>query len=359
MIDVHVHLRDGALSAKETIEHGLEVAASCGITALFDMPNTVPTLTTAEAIEERLAYGDKIAQRLGKKLGKKLFYGVYGGVTADMDQLAALVDLYGKMHPSMVGLKMFAGHSTGNMGLVQEELQLAVYRNLHSCGYRGVLAVHCEKESLMRGSLWDPAKPETHGLARPVEAEVASVSDQIAAVRESGFEGTLHICHISTAGAIALVKAARAEGMRITCGATAHHALLNDEQAKTPGNLCKMNPPLRGEEDRKAVFEGLCSGDIDWIESDHAPHTISDKHEGASGIPGFAGTALLLRSLYASGVDEKQMSRLCGERAKEVYGFDWPITIPPLAQLESVLPSLRDAYPWDPFSSINLFHPMS
>lgn len=352
MIDVHVHLRDGEQANKETIAHGIRIAATCGITALFDMPNTSPPLTNEGAILARLQSGQRIAKQLGEDFGRPLFYGLYGGVTADMAQVAALVDLYKRIHPSLVGLKMFAGHSTGKMGLIEDQLQLAVYQQLSACDYRGVLAVHCEKEQLLHPELWDPNRPESHGAARPAAAEVASVAAQIAIVRATEFRGTLHICHISTADSIELVRKARKRGMDITCGATAHHSLLNDELAKTPENLCKMNPPLRSEADRKAVFEALCSGDIDWIESDHAPHTIADKREGASGIPGFAGTALLIKKLYAHGVDEKRMLQICGGRAQEVYGFDWQVAVPSVLQLDRVLPSLRDAYPWDPFASI-------
>lgn len=353
MIDVHVHLRDGAQADKETIVHGFRVAASCGITSLFDMPNTVPALTTRQAILDRIDFGRNSAAKVAQEVGFPLFYGVYGGVTADRHQVESMVDLYREAHPAMVGLKMFAGHSTGNMGLIEPDQQRSVYELLSDTGYTGVLAVHCEKERLMRPDLWDPLRPESHLKARPVEAEVSSVADQIAAVRESNFPGTLHICHISTAKAIALVVQARREGMRITCGATAHHALLSDTVAQTAGNLCKMNPPLRSEDDRRAVFEALCTGDIDWIESDHAPHTIEDKRNGASGIPGFAGTALLLLHLYRRGVDEDRLSQLCGRRAQEVYRLDWQSTVPSRHRLETVLPSLRSAYPWDAFAHVD------
>ena len=347
MIDVHVHLRDGKQAAKETIAHGLRVGALCGIKAFFDMPNTDPPLTSQEPLLARIAYGRKVA----RMIGKDLFYGVYGGVTADADLVTGLAQLY-RVNRNLVGMKMFAGHSTGNMGLTAIDAQLQVYRTLASCGYEGLLAVHCEKESLLRPDLWNPAKPESHTLARPAQAEVASVADQITFARESGFAGTLHICHISTAGAIDLVARARATGMRITCGATAHHALLDDSVATVPGNLMKMNPPLRSASDRRAIFDALLDGSVDWIESDHAPHTLADKEAGASGIPGFAGTLLLIRELRRSGVTENRLRSLCGARANEVYGLDLPITILGDEQIERQLVPVRSSYPWDPFSMI-------
>ncbi|MEA5031133.1 MAG: dihydroorotase [Sphaerochaeta sp.] len=353
MIDVHVHLRDGIQSEKETLDHGMRTGASCGISAFFDMPNTAPPLTTEAAIRARLEAGRRAAATVAEAVGNDIFYGVYGGVTADTGQIDRIVSIHAELFPAVVGLKMFAGHSTGNMGLTTTELQESIYRFLARLGYTGVLAVHCEKESEMRPHLWDPSRPESHTWARGPEAEIASVADQIAFARESGFAGTLHIAHISTAGAIALVRAARSEGMRISCGATAHHALLDDSVAGTPGHLCKMNPPLRSASDRDAVFASLCDGGIDWIESDHAPHTLADKHAGASGIPGFAGTLLLIGRLRSSGVSERHLEQLCGARACQVFGIDLPVHVPTTEESAAALANARDAYPWDPFASIN------
>ena len=353
MIDVHVHLRDGIQAEKETIVHGMHTAALCGITAVFDMPNTAPALTDRTAVMERLKLGEASARQVGNAMGGELFYGVYGGVTDDPTQLEAMVSIAEQNFPLVVGLKMFAGHSTGEMGLVTYARQRSVYESLALLGYTGVLAVHCEKEQLMRPDLWDPDHPESHCLARPAEAEIASVADQIAAVRDTGFQGALHICHISTAGALDLVRQARQEGLRITCGATAHHALLDDSVASTPHNLCRMNPPLRSVEDRDAIFHGLCDGSVDWIESDHAPHTLADKMQGASGVPGFAGYALLVCALRQAQVSEAHLRRLCGERASRIYGVSLPVNVPSSSFLESALSGVRNAYPWDPFKSLD------
>jgi len=349
MIDPHVHLRDGAQANKETLLHGMGIGVLCGITAFFDMPNTAVPLTTEVAIRERLIAGAEAAQKVS---GNTPFYGVYGGVTAHAAQVLTLVKLYQELHPKMVGMKMFAGHSTGSMGVIGLAEQRAVYQNLVAGGYRGVLAVHCEKESLLRPELWNKHNPASHILARPGQAEVSSVADQIALVRETGFQGTLHICHISTAESVALVEQARIEGMRITCGVTPHHALLNDSLASTEGNLLKMNPPLRSEADRKALFTALCEGRVDWIESDHAPHTLVDKAEGASGIPGFAGMLLLLKRLQQAQVAPAELEQLYGKRVCTVFDIDLPVTLPDVASMDRALAIARSAYPWDPFGSI-------
>ncbi len=361
MIDPHVHLRDGRQSAKETLLHGMAVGSKAGILAYFDMPNTDPPLTTRERVLARLEAGRQAARTIEADMGRVVFYGLYGGITSDPRQILEMVETYREADGAMVGLKLFAGHSTGGMGIVTHDQQQLVYQALTSHGYRGVLAVHCEKESLLQPGLWDPAHPESHCLARPVEAEIASIADQILLSQESGFEGVLHICHISTRRSIELVVQARAKGMRITCGATPHHALLDADSAGREDNLLKMNPPLRGREDREAVFQGLLDGSVDWIESDHAPHTIQDKRQGASGIPGFAGMLLLVQRLRAAGAAEVHLQSLCGERVRRMYGSaalealpQSMFEVPAPELITSVLNDTRAAYAWDPFCTLKV-----
>ena len=348
MIDVHVHFRDGVQSEKETIKHSFSVAKRCGILSCFDMPNTVPPLTNRKEIKERLEYGELIA----KEIDKRLTYRIYAGITNTIDQIQDVVQIYNELFPRVVGFKMFAGHSTGNMGILEKEMQRTVYKTLTECGYKGVIAVHCEKTQFMREELFDIAKPETHSLARPIKAEVESIKDQIDLVKETGFEGHLHICHISTKDGVLLVKKAKEAGVDISSGATAHHALLNEGAYKTEGLFVKMNPPLRDEENRKAIFDSLILGDIDWIESDHAPHTVKDKEKGASGVPGFAGTLLLIKALQKAGISNERITALCGGNVNKVFGFNLPITVPSTERIDEVLPEIRKSYPFDAFHSI-------
>ncbi|WP_029410384.1 dihydroorotase family protein [Treponema pedis] len=350
MIDSHVHLRDGLLSQKETIEHGAGLAAAAGFTALFDMPNTDPPLVSEKRIMERFA----LAETSLKKINKDIFYGVYGGLTSDSKQIENSVLFYKTRFPAIVGFKMFAGHSTGKMGIVEKEEQRKVYSALSKLNYRGVLAVHCEKESLIKHSVFNIDKPITHSFARPPVSEAESVKEQIELVQSENFSGHLHICHVSTAAGIELVQTAKKNGMNISCGATAHHALLNMESYSRLGILVKINPPLRGEEDRLAVFNALISGSIDWIESDHAPHTLEDKRNGASGVPGFAGSLLLVQKLREAGCTETRLAQLCGKTVNKIFGLNLPFNVPSKEDIVKALPSLRKAYPFDVFSDISI-----
>ena len=202
----------------------------------------------------------------------------------------------------------------------------------------------------MKKDLFVPGRWETHSLARPSEAETESVRDLIDLAEESGFKGTLHICHVSAASTVNLVKERRkTESIRITMGATPHHALLSVSDAVIHDRYLKMNPPLRSEEDRACIFSSLLDGTIDWAESDHAPHTKDDKENGASGIPGLPGMLLLASKLRECGADEKRLAEIFGKTAAAVFGLaDDDFSVP--ADSFSLYEKARTEYFWDPFA---------
>src|SRR5208283_496055 len=287
MIDPHVHLRDWNQAAKETLRHGLGVAYRAGLDGVFEMPNTDPPLTSRDAILRRIDAADVAA----KSLGIRIFHGLYAGLTAVPRQIEEAVRAWKELFPRVVGLKLFAGQSTGNMGVGVVDMQALVYRTLAALGYTGVLAVHCEKEALMKTDAWDPAQPASHARARPPAAEVASVDDQMRLAAAASFRGILHVCHISTPWAVDLVRnthGAALPGLRVTCGLTPHHALLDAAlMEEEDGILLKVNPPLRPKPLPALMLRRLRGGAIDWIETDHAPNTRRDTTDGfASGIPG-------------------------------------------------------------------------
>ena len=286
MIDPHVHLRDWNQKSKETLRHGLSVAWRAGLDGVFEMPNTDPPLISREAILRRIQDADAALA----SLAVPLFHGLYAGLTADERQIEGVVRAWQELFPRVVGLKMFAGHSTGLMGIVERDAQALVYRTLAKLGYTGVLAVHCEKQALLRSAEWDPGRPVSHARARPPAAEVASVDDQRELAAAAGFAGTLHVCHISTPWALDLLRGKHAAEppFRVTCGLTPHHALLDAGMMESSaGAHLLVNPPLRPLPLPSLMLRRLLDGEIDWIETDHAPHTLRDKTESfASGIPG-------------------------------------------------------------------------
>lgn len=276
-IDPHVHCRDWTQSYKETVTHALRVAAANGLSAIFDMPNTDPPITTEAHVLKRLQL---------VPADSPVWYGLYIAATADLSQVKEAARLVAK-HEHVVGIKMFAGHSTGNLGVTDLTTQRNVFETLAGTGYQGVLFIHCEKESLMKPSLWDPSVPYSHCLARPPEAEIESVKDMLRLAHESGFKGKLYLGHLSTPQAIDLANAAKKD-LRVYSATTLHHLILHAELYKEKnGLLFKANPPLRPlavvEELRKRVREGK----VDCLETDHAPHSLDEKRSPPymSGIP--------------------------------------------------------------------------
>ena len=250
-----------------------------------------------------------------------------------------MVSLYSSLFPRIIGVKLFASHSTGNMGIIDEEEEKNVFQVLADLDYKGVVAVHAEKTSLFTTNA-------SHALSRPNISEIESVRDMIEFATDAGFKGRLHIAHISTKGALELVKKAKEEGkIKITSGATPHHALFNLE---SENKYLKMNPPLREEEDRAYIFSSLLSGDIDWIESDHAPHTLRDKENGKCGIPGFKGTLLLIDKLRECGISEERLEKLLNTNIASTFGLgNSKLSIPTDTQGREKI--IGDRYPFDPY----------
>lgn len=321
MIDPHVHCRDWTQSHKETIEHALSVADRTGLSGIFDMPNTSPSIDSRELIERRLADAYKNAS--------PVFYGLYAGLTSNPNQIKEVVETWKELFPKVIGLKMFAGHSVGNLGIIKEDEQRLVYQTLSNEGYDGVLVVHCEKEALLKPSLWNPSNPRSHSYARPNESEVESVRNQIDFATEYKFKGILHIAHVSVPESVGLVDKVRHEGnIRISCGLTPHHCLLSYDLVpeSNDGLVYKVNPPLRDGVSREGMLELLKQGKIDWIETDHAPHTLKEKLEAPfmSGFPGLAFYPHFLDFLRENGFSEEQIRSLTHRNICDTFGIDLP-----------------------------------
>ena len=338
MIDPHVHLRDWNEKEKETLVHGMESGYLSGIDTFFDMPNTNPPITNRENALKRIEDGIKAEEELRKR-GMDVHYHLYLGLTPNKEQISEMVSLYSSLFPRIIGLKLFASHSTGNMGIIDEEEEKNVFQVLADLDYKGVVAVHAEKTSLFTTN-------SSHALSRPSISEIESVRDMIEFATDAGFKGRLHIAHISTKGALELVKKAKEEEkIKITSGATPHHALFNLE---SENKYLKMNPPLREEEDRAFIFSSLLSGDIDWIESDHAPHTLRDKENGKCGIPGFKGTLLLIDKLRECGISEERLEKLLNTNIASTFGLgNSKLSIPTDTQGREKI--IGDRYPFDPY----------
>ncbi|MEM3589043.1 MAG: dihydroorotase family protein [Nitrososphaerota archaeon] len=316
-IDPHVHCRDWGESYKSTIREVFSLARSQGVSIIFDMPNTEPPITNRELVERRL--------RTAAEQGVKKGYYLYVAATRRLDQLEEAVRTV-EEEPRVVGLKMYTAQMKG-IEVENPEDQLRVYRALADMGYKGVIAVHCEKTSLFKTEKWSPNTPSSWNLARPPESEVEAVRDQINAVRTSGFRGTLHIVHVSTPGAIELISRARQSGVRVVCGVTPHHLMMSTRDMEGPnGLLLKVNPPLREPEDARGILEALRRGEIDFIETDHAPHTLQEKLNPPylSGIRSLEKYSQLISWLVENGFPEKLIDDLTNRNIVRTFGVEPP-----------------------------------
>ncbi len=312
MIDPHVHCRDQGWAYKDTIEHAFRVAEQYGISTLFDMPNNSPPTTSQERLEERL----KLVPEEYK--GR---YFTYMGVTSDAHQLQEAVRCY-FTYEEVIGLKMFAGHSVGDLSVPEASDQQRVYILLRALGFDGVLAVHSEKESFFDPEKWIPDIPSSHNLVRPPVAEIESVYDQIKFAKEAGFLGTLHIPHVSCPETVEIVDKARSF-LDITCGVTPHHLLFSNEDMETDnGLLLKTNPPLRDRKRRDKLRLQLKQGLIDWVESDHAPHPLCEKLDPPylSGYPSQRLYPVLFSELFPRlGISKEEAIKLTRDNIIKVF----------------------------------------
>ncbi|MEM1533883.1 MAG: dihydroorotase family protein [Nitrososphaerota archaeon] len=311
-IDPHVHCRDWREAYKATIREVVELARSQGVVAILDMPNTEPPITSLELAERRA----ETARSEGVDSG----YYLYAAATPDESRLEEALEAVKRLR-QVVGLKLYTAPMRG-LEARDLESQRLVYRRLSELGYRGVLAVHCEKTSLFREELWDPSRPWTWNLCRPPEAEVESVRDQISLAVETGFSGTLYIVHISNPASIRYVKQAREQGLRVVCGVTPHHLMLSSEDMAKPGGVAlKVNPPLRERRLAEGLLECVKAGDVDFLETDHAPHASWEKYGPPylSGIRSLENYLRCLRWLAENSVPDKILRDMTYNNSKRVF----------------------------------------
>ncbi|MBN2330783.1 MAG: dihydroorotase family protein [Candidatus Aenigmarchaeota archaeon] len=278
-IDPHAHCRDWKQSRKETLKSAGEAAVHGGITQVHDMPNTVPPIMGEDDVKRRLEAAER--SRIPVR------YMLYVGLSSGRSQVREAADCVLK-YPQVAGLKLYAGESVGGLAVADPVKQLEVYRALASSKYHGVLLVHCEKVSEFSDGIWSVNNPQTWCDIRPPKAEIESVRDQLGFAVKAGFKGRLHFCHVTVPESVELIRAAP-KTLRVSCGVTPHHLLLSSEimKRKSRGLYYKVNPPLRTEQAVLGLVRKLLTGSIDWIETDHAPHTINEKLSApfASGLP--------------------------------------------------------------------------
>ena len=287
--DVHVHFREPGFSYKETIASGAAAAARGGYTAVCTMPNLDPVPDCPEGLHVQTAL-------LARE--DRVHILPYGAITVGQKG-ESLADLEG-LAPEVVAF------SDDGKGVQSESLMRAAMERCKALGK--VLAAHCEDNSLLRGGyIHDGAYAAAHGhRGICAESEWGPIRRDLDLVRETGC--AYHVCHVSTKESVALIRRAKAEGLDVSCETAPHYLLLDENDLREDGRF-KMNPPLRGREDREALLEALLDGTIDMIATDHAPHSAQEKARGLEGSAfGIVGLETAFPLLYTGLVKPGMLS---------------------------------------------------
>jgi len=260
-VDLHTHLREPGFEQSETVLTGTQSAAMGGFTAVHAMANTSPVADTAGVVEQVAA--------LGREAGYADVYPI-GAVTVGLEgkQLAEL----GAMANSKAKVRVFSddGKCVHDPVLMRRALEYVK-------AFGGVIAQHAQDPRLTEGAqMHEGAVSAELGLTGwPSVAEEAIIARDVLLAEHVG--SRIHICHLSTAGSVEIVRWAKARGIQVTAEVTPHHLLLTDELVRSYDAVYKVNPPLRTAEDVQALRAALVDGTIDIIATDHAPHPIESK----------------------------------------------------------------------------------
>jgi dihydroorotase len=261
LVDLHTHLREPGFEQSETILTGSQSAAAGGFTAVHAMANTLPVQDTAGVVEQ--------VQRIGFEAGYVDVVPV-GAVTVGLDgkQLAEL----GAMANSKARVRVFSddGKCVHDPVLMRRALEYVK-------AFGGVIAQHAQEPRLTEGAQMNEGKVSAElGLTGwPSVAEESIIARDVLLAEHVG--SRVHICHLSTAGSVEIVRWAKARGINVTAEVTPHHLLLTDELARSYDAVYKVNPPLRTQDDVIALRAALVDGTIDIIATDHAPHPAEAK----------------------------------------------------------------------------------
>ena len=260
-IDVHVHFREPGFSYKETIASGSAAAARGGYTAVCTMPNLDPVPDSAESLKKQLDIINRDAVIKVIPFGS-ITRKERGEALSDLEDMSSLVSGFSD-----------DGRGVDNSALMREAMMRAK-------ALGKIFSAHCEDGTQVKDS---------------PEADYKQIERDIALAEEIGV--AYHVCHISTAESVDLIRKAKARGVDITCETAPHYLVFSENDVRDDGRF-RMNPPIRTERDRLALIEGIKDGTIDMIATDHAPHSAEEKSKGLRSLNGIVGLECAFAVLY-------------------------------------------------------------
>ena len=306
--DVHVHFREPGYLYKEDIESGCRAAVHGGYTAVCTMPNLDPTPDSVEHLGVQL---NAIEQKANIAVipFATITKGERGEELSDISAMADKV----------------AGYSDEGRGVQSEDMMLRAMEEVKRCG--SIISAHCEDNSLLHGGyIHDGEYARLHGHRGICsESEWRPIARDIELVKKTGCP--YHVCHISTKESVDIIRRAKAEGVDITCETGPHYLVFNDMDLEENARF-KMNPPIRSEEDRAALVEGIVDGTIDMIATDHAPHSAEEKSRGLEkslmGVVGLeTAFAVLYTHLVRTGIiTMEKLVKLMSQNPRDRFSID-------------------------------------
>ncbi len=353
-IDTQVHFREPGLEHKEDLESGTRAAIMGGITAIFDMPNTDPTTTSEETLHGKLELAN------GRTWCDHAFF--VGATKDNVEELAHLESL-----PGTPGVKIFMGSSTGPLLVDDDEHLRAVLNSSHRRS-----PVHAEDEARLRERKAMRSRGEPHVREHPIrrDAEAARLATERILRLSEETKHPIHILHVSTREELPLIAEAKKRGLRTTCEVTPQHLTLNAEAYESHGTQIQMNPPIRTEVHRQALWKAVKEGLFDVFGSDHAPHTRIEKGlpypQSPSGIPGVQTMLpVLLDWVHKRELGLNQLVRMLCENPARIYqisnkgrievGFDADLTLVDLEKSWAIESEwLQSKCGWSPFESMKV-----
>lgn len=312
MVDMHVHLRDPGNPERENFESGTKAAAAGGVTTVIDMPNTVPATVTVEAFDEK--------KNIAKKKSIVDFAFIGGAGEIPTENIVALADA------GATGFKSF---------LIARFKELAasdytLLRHMRTLSELDLpLLVHAENGNIVDGYMKEAEEscrtdPMAHCDYRPPIAEIEATMRCVVLADET--DAHLHLCHMSTAGAVEILEWAKDRGQMVTGETSTNYLLFTRETMKERGPYTKIDPPLRSKEDQLRLWEALNDGTIDVLASDHAPYTKEEKERGWENIFLAPSGGVVIETTLPLMLDAVNRDMIDIERLVEVFSSN-PATI--------------------------------
>jgi len=311
LVDLHTHLREPGKEDSETVLSASRAGAKGGFTALSAMPNTSPVADTAGVVEQ--------VYRLGVEAGLCDVFPI-GAVTKNLDGVE--LSEIGAMADSAASVRIFSddGHCVSNPAVMRRALEYVKKFN-------GVIAQHAQDPELtVNAQMNEGVVSSVLGLKGwPAVAEEAIIARDV--LLTDHVQSRLHVCHVTTAGGVEIIRWAKARGINVTAEVTPHHLLLTDDLASSYDPVYKVNPPLRTKKDVHALREALAEGVIDIVATDHAPHPAENKEcewqEAAFGMLGLetALSIIALTMIETKLMDWKEVAQRFSRTPARIGGY--------------------------------------